>query len=143
MDDRWQFQLRLDASAELAAALREGLARPEHEPLFDVLRKHGATLKCQFDAFMDYVDEAQARGTDGYPLYAWTKATVEDPAKKAKYLRVFTVYVDGEEVYGRGVTDALESELRALGAGAGIERIARFDTNPANNPQPPERPSSP
>jgi hypothetical protein len=140
MDDRWQFQLRLDASAELAVALREGAARPEDEPLFDVLRRHGATLKCQFDAFNEYVDEAEARGADGYPLYAWTRATIEDPAKKAEYLRVFTVYVDGNEVYGKGVTDALESDLFALGKGTGIERIARFDTNPANNPQPPATP---
>ncbi|MDR5753478.1 MULTISPECIES: hypothetical protein [unclassified Caballeronia] len=140
MDDRWQFQLRLDASAELGVALREGAARPEDKALFDVLRRHGATLKCQFDAFNEYVDEAEARGADGYPLYAWTRATIEDPAKKAKYLRVFTVYVDGNEVYGKGVTDALESDLFALGKGAGIERIASFDTNPANNPQPPATP---
>jgi hypothetical protein len=140
MDDRWQFQLRLDASAELAAALREGAARPEDETLFDVLRRHRATLKCQFDAFKEYVDEAQARGADGYPLFAWTRATIEDPAKKAKYLRVFTVYADGDEVYGKGVADALESELLALGKDTGIEHIARFDTNPANNPQPPATP---
>lgn len=140
MDDRWQFQLRLDASAELAAALREGAARPQDEALFDVLRRHGATLKCQFDAFKEYVDEAQARGADGYPLFAWTRATIEDPAKKAKYLRVLTVHVDGDEVYGKSVADALESELLALGKDTGIERIARFDTNPANNPQPPATP---
>jgi hypothetical protein len=140
MDEAWQFQLRLDASAELSAALRGGDApRPGHAALLDALRRHGASLKCQFDAFMDYVNEAQAQGVDGYALYAWTKATVEDPAKQARYLRVFTVYVEGEEVYGKAVADAIEKDLAALGKDSGIERIARFDTNPANNPQPPSR----
>ena len=92
-----QFQFRINASAELAAALREGLACAA---LSDVLRRHDASLKCQFDAFMDYVDEAERVGRDAYPLYRWTKATVENREKKAKYLRVFTVYVAGGGLRG-------------------------------------------
>jgi hypothetical protein len=96
-------------------------------------------LKCQFDAFADYVSEAERQGTENYPLYQWTRETIENPEKKAKYLRSFTVYVNGDEVYGKDVADIMESELMQLVCEDGIQRVSRFDTNPANNPQPPKR----
>jgi hypothetical protein len=96
-------------------------------------------LKCQFDAFADYVSEAERMGPEKYPLYEWTRKTIEEPEKKTRYLRSFTVYVDGEEVYGKEVADPLQSELSALVSDAGIISVSRFDTNPANNPQPPAR----
>jgi hypothetical protein len=37
------------------------------------------------------------------------------------------------------VADALESDLRPLAHSGIINRVSKFDTNPANNPQPPER----
>jgi hypothetical protein len=58
-------------------------------------------MKCQFDAFAEYVAEAEKRGTKNYPLYAWTKSTIENPEKRAKYLKSFTLYVDGNEVYAK------------------------------------------
>jgi len=33
----------------------------------------------------------------------------------------------------------MEAELQALVSDEGIKKVARFDTNPANNPQPPGR----
>ena len=96
-------------------------------------------MKCQFDAFMDYVIEAEAQGVEQYPLYKWTKATVEDPAKKTKYLESFTLYVGGDEVYAQEAADALEADLLPLVGGAQIQRMSKHDTNPANNPQPPAR----
>jgi hypothetical protein len=39
------------------------------EPLSDILSKHHATMKCQFDAFVDYVAEAEMHGSADYPLY--------------------------------------------------------------------------
>ena len=95
-------------------------------------------MKCQYDAFAEYVAEAESQGTADYPLYEWTKATIEDPAKKAKYLKSFTLYVDGEEVYEKAKADALESDLQSLIDGKLIIRMSKHDTNPANNPQPPE-----
>lgn len=139
MNAALQFQLRLTVSPELADALRAdatGTARPALE---DILRRHNASLKCQFDAFADYVSEAEKLGTEHYPLYQWTRETIENPEKKAKYLQSFTVYVNGAEVYEKSVTDALEAELLKLVAANGIARVSRFDTNPANNPQPPAR----
>ncbi|WP_346015486.1 MULTISPECIES: hypothetical protein [unclassified Bradyrhizobium] len=74
-----------------------------------------------------------------YPLYRWTKATIEDPKKKEKYLKSFTLYVDDQEVYEREIADALEADLQPVARSGIISQISKFDSNPANNPQPPER----
>ncbi|MBN3803914.1 hypothetical protein GXB81_12740 [Paraburkholderia sp. Ac-20336] len=132
-----QFQLRITASREWAEALRADPSSASWPALRDVLRTHNATLKCQFDAFADYVSEAERIGIEHYPLYQWTRQTIENPEKKAKYLQSFTLYVNGEEVYDQAVTDALEGELSKLVDGSRIVRVSCFDTNPANNPQPP------
>ena len=99
------------------------------------------SVSCQFDAFSDYVAEAEKHGTENYPLYAWTKATIENPAKKEKYIRSFTLYVGGEEVYEKNAADALEAELKPLVGGPIVAKMFRYDTDPAHNPQPP-RPGS-
>jgi hypothetical protein len=132
-----QFQLRITVSPELADALRAHPWDEANTALSEVLRRHGATLKCQFDAFADYVSEAERLGTENYPLYQWTRDTIENPEKKAKYLRSFTVYVNGDEVYGKEIADAIETELLKLVDANGVYRVNKFDTNPANNPQPP------
>ena len=96
-------------------------------------------MKRQFDAFSDYVAEAEKQGTKNYPLYAWTKETIGNPEKKAKYLKSFTIYVNGNEVYAKRVADAIESDLQPLIRGKLITRLSKYDTNPANNPQVPGR----
>jgi hypothetical protein len=103
----------------------------------EILGRHHAALKCQFDAFAGYVAEAEQQGVESYPLYAWTKATIENPAKRAKYLKSFTIYLEGNEVYAAGLAEALEADLRPLVESGVIARLAKHDTNPANNPQPP------
>jgi hypothetical protein len=139
MSEQWQYQVRIDLSDEAAEVARRDPDNPALEPLPAILDKHNATLKCQFDAFAGYVAEAERHGLENYPLYHWTKATIENPAKKAKYLKSFTLYVDGSEVYAKEQADALESDLQPL-VGAGlITRLAKHDTNPAHNPQPPAR----
>ncbi|WP_429303758.1 hypothetical protein [Paraburkholderia sp. GAS199] len=143
MDTTLQFQLRITASPELAEALRHDTAfaaQPALLPAIQaLLHRYDATLKCQFDAFAGYVSEAEQLGVAHYPLYQWTKDTIENPQKKVRYLLAFTVYVNGREVYDRAVADALEAGLRALVDETGILSVSRFDTNPANNPQPPQR----
>ena len=139
MANEWQYQIRLYLDDDRAEAARGRRDDPAMKPLWEILRKHRAALKCQFDAFADYVAEAERHGTEDYPLYRWTKATIEDPAKKAKYLKAFTLYVDGAEVYARDKADALEADLRPLVGGEVITRLSKHDTNPANNPQPPAR----
>jgi hypothetical protein len=96
-------------------------------------------MKCQFDAFADHVAQAEADGVESYQLYDWTKATIEDPLKKAKHLKSFAIHVRGREVYSKEEADALEADLQPLVDGIRITRLSRHDTNPASNPQIPER----
>ena len=139
MTREWLYQLRVNLRDEVAEAARAGDSHPDLEPLAAVLDRHGAVLRCQYDAFAGYCAEAERQGVGKYPLYAWTKATIEDPAKKAKYVKSFTLYVDGDEVYDKAKADALEAELRPLVGGPAVTAMAKHDTNPANNPQPPKR----
>jgi hypothetical protein len=134
-----QYQLRIDLADDLAEVARRDPDNPALAPLAEILRRHDAAMKCQFDAFADYVAEAERHGVENYPLYKWTKATIENPAKQAKYRKSFTLYVTGEEVYAKDRAEALESDLQPLVGGGLITRLARHDTNPANNPQPPAR----
>lgn len=138
MSEQWQHQLRIDLDDVHAAALRGRTDDPALAGLTDILRRHGAEAISQFDAFAGYCAEAEREGIDRYPLYHWTKATIENPAKQAKYRKSFTLYLDGQEVYPADRADVLERELRPL-VGSVILRLRRHDTNPANNPQPPAR----
>jgi hypothetical protein len=134
-----KYQLRLTLRDDFAEAARNRADDPSIAPLTQLLGRHDAALKCQYDAFADYVKEAEAKGVDAYPLYAWTKKTVDDPVKEAKYTKSFTLYVGGDEVYEKGKADALEAELKPLVGGPIVAQIFRYDTNPAHNPQPPQR----
>lgn len=137
MDQVWDYQIRIDLDDALADAARRNPDDPSIKPLMEILARHHAMLKCQFDAFADYVAEAEQHGVANYPLYAWTKATIENSDKRTKYLKSFTLYVDGNEVYAGRLADALEADLQPLVAVGLIKRLAKHDTNPANNPQPP------
>jgi hypothetical protein len=133
----WRQQLRIDLPDELAERARLDPEDALLAPLPAILRRHDARLCCQFDAFVGYVAEARAHGGQGYPLLAWTEATLNDPVKREKFLRSFSIHVQGEETYPAAVAEALLAELRPLEGAGPILRIARYDTNPANNPQPP------
>lgn len=137
MTKEWDYQLRITLADGVAAMARSDPGNAALAPLTAILDRHRAAMKCQFDAFAEYVAEAERHGPEDYPLYAWTKATIENPAKQAKYTKSFTLYVDGEEVYAKAAADALEAALLPLVGGALITRLDKYDTNPANNPQPP------
>ena len=139
MNETWQYQVRVTLCDVAAQTARQTPDDPSLAPLTDVLARHDAALKCQYDAFAGYVAEAEANGPENYPLYAWTKATIEDPAKEAKYLKAFTLYVNGDEVYDRDKADPLEAELKPLVGGDIVTGLTKHDTNPANNPQMPDR----
>ena len=134
MSEEWDYQIRIDLADELAGMTRRDPGNPALQPLADVLARHRATMKCQYDALADYVTEAERQGTESYPLYAWTKATIENPEKKAKYLKSFALYADGKAVYAKPLANALEAELKPL-VGGMIARLSKHNTNPANNPQ--------
>jgi len=139
MSGEWQYQLRIDMPDEIAQVARRDPNDANLGPLPDILAKHHAQLKCQYDAFADYVAEAEQKGTENYPLYQWTKDTIEQPAKQEKYQKSFTLYVEGDQVYAREKADALEAELQPLVGGKLIMRMSKLDTNPANSPQMPAR----
>jgi hypothetical protein len=136
-----QYQVRFDlADAERAEALARGQAEPALAPLVAALARHRAVAKRQYDAFAEYVAAAEQHGVDQFPLYAWTKATIENPAKKEKYLKSFTLHVEGREVYDQAAADALEADLEPLAEAGVIARLKKYDTDPAHNPQPPAQP---
>ena len=139
MSGNWNYQIRIDLVDRHAEAARSDPSNKALQPLMDILHKHRTALKSQFDAFADYVAEAEKHGATAGPLYRWTKATIENPAKKEKYLKSFTLYANGEEVYGKEIADALEADLAPLVGGELIVRMYKHDTNPANNPQPSAR----
>ncbi len=132
MSDEWKYQLRVyldDAMAE--RTLREG-DLPELAPLKAVLHKHNARMVSQWQAFTDYVAEAEAVGTET-PLSKWTKATLADPAMRAKHLGAFALRIGDAEVYPGVAADALEADLRPLVGGDVVTRLSRHDTDPTKN----------
>jgi len=139
VSDAWQYQLRIYLPDELVETARFRANDPALGQLLQILQKHSATMKCQFDAFAEYVAEAEREGTEQYPLYQWTKATIEDPAKREKHLKSFSLHVKRREVYSKDEANALEVDLQALVGGGVITRISKHDTNPEHNPQIPER----
>jgi hypothetical protein len=89
---QWRYQVRFDVSDPATAdSIRQKLRAPTLEHLFEILDKHDAAPKCQFDAFAEYVAAAEEHGVESYPLYDWTKETLENPAKREKYLKSFTL----------------------------------------------------
>jgi hypothetical protein len=134
-----KFQLRLTLTDEFAPLARNNPGHPSISSLTDILSRHDAAMKCQFDAFADYVKEAEDKGVEHFALYDWTKRTIEDPAKEAKYTKSFTLYVEGNEIYDKGKADALEAELKPLVGGLIVAKMFKYDTDPAHNPQPPRQ----
>jgi hypothetical protein len=132
-----KFQLRLTLREEAALAARNNPDDAAISSLVKILERHDAVLKCQFDAFAGYVSDAEANGIENYPLYEWTKRTVEDPAKKSKYTKSFALYVGGKEVYEEDKADALKAELEPLVGGSIVAKMFKYDSDPAHNPQPP------
>jgi hypothetical protein len=138
MTDELKFQLRLTLRDEFAQVARNNPGDPSISSLTEILNRHNAVMKCQLDAFAGYVSEAESDGIEKYPLYEWTKKTIEDPAKKAKYLKSFALHVQGEEVYEQHKADSLEAELKPLVGGSIVAQMFKYDTDPAHNPQPRE-----
>ena len=135
----WQYQLRVDLAEGAARAARAGTEHPGLGPLRRILAAHDAALVCQYDAFAGYCAQAEAQGVEHYPLYAWTRAVIADPAKEAKYLKSFSIRVGGDEVYAKEKAEALEAALVPLVGAGVVTRLAKHDTNPENSPQMPEK----
>lgn len=133
MTEQWDYQIRVYLDNPAAELARADPANPALRPLAEILKQHDAALKCQLDSFAAYVAEAERNGIEHYPLYKWTKLTIEDPAKQAQHARSFALHAGGKEVYPATTADALEAALQPL-VGAGlVTRVSRHNTNPATN----------
>jgi len=139
MSEQWKYQLRVYLTDDLAEVARLDRTNPTLRALTDILIKHNAALVNQFDAFASYVAHAEAEGPENFPLYKWTKAVINDPAKRAKHINTFAIQISGEEVYPQAVADNLEAALQPLLGDKLITRITKHDTNPVNNPQVPSQ----
>ena len=138
MSEDWLYQIRIRVNDEMSSNLRKnkpsGLARQ----IKSLARKHGTTIVCTYDAFVDYCREAESNSVEDYPLYAWTKQTIENPEKKQKHLKSFAFYRNNDQVYERALAETIYSELLPLADNGAIDEVKLIDSNPANNPQPPK-----
>ena len=133
----WLYQVRIRVSERLSESLRSGRHTDLASDLDKISNDHGMSLVCTYDAFKGYCDEAEENGIEEYALYDWTKATIENPEKKAKHLKSFAFYRGFEQVYEKELALALEEKLLDLGLGEDLLEVKVIDSNPANNPQPP------
>ena len=106
--------------------------------LKQIAKTHQMALVCTYDAFEAYCVEAEQNGIDGYGLYHWTKATIEDPLKKAKHLKSFAFYLGEDQIYPKELASSVQNQLKEINDKELLE-INLIDSNPANNPQPPKK----
>ncbi|MGI4795644.1 MAG: hypothetical protein ACRYG6_00735 [Janthinobacterium lividum] len=133
MGEPWHHQVRFTLDEAMAERFREGADDAALRPLRAVLAAHGAVARSQLDAFSAYVAEAEREGPEGFALYRWTKATLDDPAKRAAHGRSFALHVGGREVYALEEADRVAGALGPLVGGGVVAGMTRHDTNPANN----------
>ena len=122
------YQIRLNVSDHFT----------ESVVLNELLENHNASLMCQYDAFVFFVRECENKKEIDNSLYKWTKNTIEDEVKKAKYRKIYSVYVDKQQVYKETIADEIIKDITSLNL-SNIESIDKFDTQPKNNPKPPKQ----
>ena len=132
------YQVRLDVTEDIAQEVRSKNYFKLNEHIDAILLKVDAELICQFDAFNNFVIECEKENNTNNALYKWTKDTIENSIKKKKYLKSFTVYVNGEQLYEKKTADYLESEIKKLKEKR-ILKINKYNSDPKNNPQPPKK----
>ena len=98
MSEDWLYQIRIRVNDEMSSNLRKNKPSGSARQIKSLARKHGTTLVCTYDAFVDYCREAESNSVEDYPLYAWTKQTIENPEKKQKHLKSFAFYRDDDQV---------------------------------------------
>ena len=132
------YQVRLDVTEDIAEEVRNKNYYKLNEYIDAILLKVDAELICQFDAFNNFVIECEKENNTDNALYKWTKDTIENSLKKTKYLKSFTVYVNGEQLYEKKTADYLESEIKKLDEKR-ILKVSKYNSDPKNNPQPPKK----
>ena len=139
MSEDWLYQVRIKVQKEIAEAIRFNYVNEIAEKIVTIAKKHKTSLVCTLDAFTGYVKEAEKNGVDGYPLYTWTKRTIENKEKVKKHSEAFAFYYKEEQVYSRKIAEKLHNDLLVLYDVGEIKDLRIIDTNPDNNPQPPPK----
>ena len=131
MNEEWSHQIRLNISDDSPRSPAPIRSMPALGRSLAILRQASCALSNQFDAFAHYVAEAEKAGRRTFPALQMDRATIEDPVKKAKHVKSFSIYVEGEEVYPKAAADALEAELTPFVGGGVVEKLSKHDTDPA------------
>ena len=132
------YQIRLDISEDISEEVRNKNYDKLNTSIKSILLKVSADLICQFDAFNNFVLECEKENNTNNALYKWTKDTIDNDIKKKKYLKSFTIYVNGEQLYKKKIADYLENEITKLNE-KNILKINKYNSDPKNNPQPPKK----
>ena len=114
MTEEWLYQIRIYFSSNFSDVFRSDDTSEQKNNLLQILSNHNADLLSQYDGFMGYVMEAEKNGIDNYPLYHWTKDSLDKKSKIEKYKNSFTVYINSEEVYSKILADNIEKDLLEL-----------------------------
>ena len=132
------YQIRLDISEDISEEVRNKNYDKLNTSIKSILLKVSADLICQFDAFNNFVLECEKENNTNNALYKWTKDTLKNSVKKKKYLKSFTIYVNGEQLYEKKCADYLEHEIKKLREKK-ILKVYKYNSDPKNNPQPPKK----
>jgi hypothetical protein len=135
----WLYQVRIKVNTNLSDALRKRKLIGTSKEIYKIAEHHGTIPVCTYDAFCEYCNEAEREGIDEYPLYDWTKQVIEDPIKKQKHTKSFAFYIGNTQVYEKSIAESLHTDLLTLYEAGLIEDLTLIDSNPQNNPQPPEK----
>ena len=122
------FQIRLNVNKQFTV----------NEDLNTLLEVHDASLICQYDAFVNFINECESKDETDNPLYKWTKETIEDKNKKIKYKNIYSILINKQQVYKEEIADSIINKIEELNI-ISVESIDKFDTQPKNNPQPPKK----
>ena len=134
----WLYQIRIKVTENISNDLRDMCQQNLSKKLKQIAETHHMAPVCTYDAFEAYCVEAEQNGIEGYGLYHWTKATIEDPLKKAKHLKSFAFYLGEDQVYSKELASSVQNQLKEINDKELLE-IDLIDSNPANNPQLPKR----
>ena len=70
------YQLRIHFSEEFSQLVRNNKDHKIIRELNIIFKDYQVEMRSQYDAFCDYLHEAEKNGVEDYPLYKWTKATI-------------------------------------------------------------------
>jgi len=137
LSENWLYQVRIRLRKEIAEAVRFDYENEVAEKIVNLAKKHKTSLVCTLDAFSGYVKEAEKNGIENYPLYKWTKKTIQNEEKVKKHSLAFAFYYKEEQVYPKKIAEKLHNDLLVFYEAGVIKELRLIDTNPNNNPQPP------